>query len=451
MRPLTLRLTALTLGLGSLLTTLLVAAGPAAATDAAPTVLATTRLPLPSAADVAVDGTGGHVFVSGGRGTTDLVVTDLDGQLVGTIGNQQGATGLAIGADGTTVYAALGDGDAVSAIDTATLTERARYPLGSGVCPNDLAPAGGKLWFSYGCGQDGRIGSLDLRGPAPVVALDQAGAWYFPPQLASASADQGVLVAGRRETSPTTVTSFDVSSGQAVVRASTDALGGFLRDLEVAPDGADVLVVTHEPDYPLVLSVADLSQVGYYDSSVGTTLVAVRPDGAVVTGTPTGILDAFAIGEPPTPKVWTSYDGLAEPGLEVQGLAWAPNGRRVYTVSDDFSAGQPLLRVLVPPPLLTSIAADLLTWPVLVRQPMTIAGRLSPEDNAQPGVQTIHVTRQDRKGTVTLPDLSTAADGTFSLTDRPRTSGDTTWTFQFDGTDTLLPTQYAVTVPVARH
>jgi hypothetical protein len=135
----------------------------------------------------------------------------------------------------------------------------------------------------------------------------------------------------------------------------------------------------------------------------------------------------------------------------VQGLAWAPDGRRVYTVSDDFSIGQPLLRVLVPPPLQTSIAADLLTWPVLVRQPMTIAGRLSPEDNTQPGVQAMHVTRQDRKGTVTLPDLKTAADGTFSLTDRPRTSGDTTYTFQFAGTDTLLPTQYAVTIPVARH
>jgi DNA-binding beta-propeller fold protein YncE len=433
----------------SVMAALLVAAWPAAATDTPPTVLATTQLPLPSYADIVVDGGNRHVFVSGGRGTTEIAVTDLDGQLVGTIGNQQGATGLALSADGATLYAALSDGDAVSAIDTVTLTEQARYPLGASVCPSDLAPAGGKLWFSYGCGQDGRIGSLDLREAAPVVALDQGGAWYFPPQLASASADQGVLVAGRRETSPTTVTSFDVSSGQAIVRASTDALGGFLRDLEVTPDGADVLVIAHEPDYPLVFSVADMSQVGYYDSSVGTTLVAIRPDGAVVTGTPTGILDAFSIGG--TTKVWTSYDGLAAQGLEVQGLAWAPNGRRVYTVTDDFGGFQPLLRVLVPPPLQTSIAADLLTWPVLVRQPMTIVGRLIPEDNSRPGVQTLHVTRQDRKGTATLPDLTTSADGTFSLTDRPRTAGDTTYTFQFAGTDTLLPTQYAVTFPVAKH
>ena len=56
-------------------------------------------------------------------------MTDLDGQLVGTIANQQGATGVALSADGTIVYAALGDGDAVSAIDTATLTERARLHL----------------------------------------------------------------------------------------------------------------------------------------------------------------------------------------------------------------------------------------------------------------------------------------------------------------------------------
>jgi DNA-binding beta-propeller fold protein YncE len=282
----------------AIMVTLVTAAWPAAATDAAPTVLATTQLPLLSSANMAVDGANEHVFVSGGRGTTDLAVTDLDGQLVGTIANQQGATGLALSADGATVYAALGDGDAVSAIDTVTLTERTRYPLGSSVCPSDLAPAGGKLWFSYGCGQDGRIGSLDLRGPTPVVALDQGGAWFFPPQLASASADQGVLIAGRRETSPTTVTSFDVSTGQAVVRGSTDAAGAFLRDLQVTPDGANVLVVTHDRDYPIVFSVADMSEVGYYNSSVGTTLIAIRPDGAVVTGTPTGILDAFAIGGP---------------------------------------------------------------------------------------------------------------------------------------------------------
>lgn len=216
----------------------------------------------------------------------------------------------------------------------------------------------------------------------------------------------------------------------------------------MTPDGANVLVVTHDRDYPIVFSVADMSEVGYYNSSVDTTLIAIRPDGAVVTGTPTGILDAFAIGG--TPKVWTSYDGLGEPGLEVHDLAWAPDGRRVYTVSDDWSIIQPVLRVLVPPPLQTSITADLLTWPVLVRQPMTIAGRLHPEDNTQPGAQTLRVTRQDRKGTVALPDLQTAADGTFRLTDRPRTTGETTYTFQFDGTDVLLPTQYAVTVAVAK-
>jgi hypothetical protein len=233
------------------------------------------------------------------------------------------------------------------------------------------------------------------------------------------------------------------------VRGST-ATGAFLQDLEVTPDGAHVLVVTYDVDYPLVLSAADLSQVGYYNSSVRTSLVEIRPDGPdgqVLTATPSGVLDAFAIGE--NRKVWISYDGVAEPGLEVRGLAWAPDGRRVYTVSNLWS-GQPHLRVLVPPPVQTAISAEPVTFPVLVRRPLAIAGRLSTEDNTRPGMRTLHVTRQDRRGLVTLPDLTTADDGTFRLNDRPRTTGETVYTLQFDGTDILLPTQYTISLTVAK-
>jgi hypothetical protein len=235
------------------------------------------------------------------------------------------------------------------------------------------------------------------------------------------------------------------------LRTEVDAsTGEFLQDLEVTPGGAHVLVVTYVVDYPLVFATADMSEVGYYNSSVRTSLVEIRPDGPdgqVLTGTPSGIIDAFAIGE--NRKVWVSYEGVAEPGLEMVGLAWAPDGGRVYTVSNLWN-GQPRLRVLVPPPVQTAITADLSTWPVLVRRPLTIAGRLGSEDNTRPGAQRLRVIRQDRRGLVHLPDLTTATDGTFSLIDRPRTTGETVYTFQFEGTDILLPTQQTVSLVVAK-
>src|ERR687896_2519695 len=63
--------------------------------------------------------------------------------------------------------------------------------------------------------------------------------------------------------------------------------------------------------------------------------------------------------------------------------------------------------------------------------------RWGTEDNTRPGAQALQVTRQDRRGLVTLPDLTTDPDGTFGLVDRPRTTGETVYTLRFGGTDSL--------------
>ncbi|HEX8629644.1 MAG TPA: hypothetical protein VF755_15870, partial [Catenuloplanes sp.] len=92
---------------------------PAAATEPL-TLVATTAIPLPTYADMAVDPHSGHVFVSGGPGTSAIVVADRDGRVVGSVPGQSGATGLALSGDGRTLYAALAEADAVSVIDTAS-------------------------------------------------------------------------------------------------------------------------------------------------------------------------------------------------------------------------------------------------------------------------------------------------------------------------------------------
>jgi DNA-binding beta-propeller fold protein YncE len=434
-----------------------VGVGPAGATHLPATVVASTPLPLVSYgwaaayADLVVDADHGHVFVSGGRGTTEIMVADLDGQLVGSVPSQQGAAGLALSADGNTLYAALTDSDSITAIDTATLTERGRHDLGAGTCPSDLAVAGRGVWFSYGCGQDGgRIGSLELPpGGSPVVSLDQGGTWYNPPLLESAPAGGAVLVALEYRAAPPTVTSFDVSGGTAAVRASTRLDAGAGQDLALTPDGTRVAVSTYNSWDTPVLSTADLSPVYAYDTPYLGESVAFAASGQFAGGAADLAVNAYAIGE--NRKVWTFAENLGDSDLSVHALAWAPDGRRLYAVSSSsYNDRTPVLHVLAAPPVETFLSADLLTWPVRVRKPLTIEGRLTTEDNSLTGTRALQVTRQDRRGLVRLPDVTTGADGSYRLIDVPRTDGDTVYTIRFAGTEILLPTQYTYQFTVTR-
>ncbi|MFF7192793.1 YncE family protein [Streptomyces sp. NPDC008079] len=128
-----------------------VAAEPAAADSAA-------TLPITSYSDMVVDGAHRRVFIS----TTDnkVVVADYNGKTVAQITSEPGAAGLVLSADSSTVYVALPKADAISAIDTATLRETARYPLG--VAPRHLAMTRHTIWFGYAADGSADLGSLDL-------------------------------------------------------------------------------------------------------------------------------------------------------------------------------------------------------------------------------------------------------------------------------------------------
>ena len=107
---------------------------------------------------IVVDSAAGYVFLSEGVNSASLVtggnsaaagsaivVTDLSGNYVTTLDSGKGAEGLALSADGGTLYAALAEDDAVGVIDTSTLTQTAEYSLGSAVAtPYSLALQSGK-------------------------------------------------------------------------------------------------------------------------------------------------------------------------------------------------------------------------------------------------------------------------------------------------------------------
>jgi DNA-binding beta-propeller fold protein YncE len=119
---------------------------PAASARAATT---SVQLPIARYSHMVVDQAHQHIFFSGGSTSSSILVTDFSGNTVATIPNEPGATGLALSSDGSTVYAALANGDAVSAISTSTLTETARYDTGTGTAPVYVAYTSGKIWFGY--------------------------------------------------------------------------------------------------------------------------------------------------------------------------------------------------------------------------------------------------------------------------------------------------------------
>jgi DNA-binding beta-propeller fold protein YncE len=104
--------------------------------------------------DILVDEGRNRIYITGGDGTEDLVVTDLDGGNLRTIWIGMGAAGMTLSPDGTKLYVAAGERDYLVIVDTATYATSSYWvgtPYGEYTCPRDVAVAAGQLWFSWGC------------------------------------------------------------------------------------------------------------------------------------------------------------------------------------------------------------------------------------------------------------------------------------------------------------
>src|SRR4051794_14730455 len=112
--------------------------GLTAGSAAAATTPTTVALPISTYSHMLLDPAHQHIFISS-AGSNTILVTNYSGQTVATIANEPGAYGLALSSDGSTVYAALSTGDAISAISTDTLAETARYATGTGTDPTYVA------------------------------------------------------------------------------------------------------------------------------------------------------------------------------------------------------------------------------------------------------------------------------------------------------------------------
>jgi hypothetical protein len=262
-----------------------VLAGPAAAAT-----ITSVGLPFPTYSQMLIDPVHQHLFVTAGPGSSSILVTDYSGHTVATVPNEPGATGLALSSDGSTVYAALANGDAISAISTSTLAETARYGTGTGTDPTYVAYTSGKIWFGYGAVPTYGVGSIDPGTTPATVTLnatnDPVGTWIAAPELTAAPT--GDLVAGLPGISGLQLASYDVSSGSATTLAPLTRFNNYasLASMQITPDGKDVVVATGGGTYNhTIFQVSDLSLAGDYPTGPFTATVSVASDGTVAAGT----------------------------------------------------------------------------------------------------------------------------------------------------------------------
>ena len=410
--------------LGVLAAGMLALAAPAAA-QASEAATTSVQLPISKYSHMLIDPAHQHIFFTGGSGSASILVTDYSGNAVATIPNEPGATGLALSGDGSTVYAALANGDAVSAISTSTLTETARYATGAGTQPTYVAYTSGKIWFGYGGAAQGGIGSIDpSTNPATVTLKAAAGSWYSAPILAASP--NGELAAGEPAQSPDQLATYDVSSGTATVLAPElfDQSASNLQSMQITPDGKDLVTASGYPYYQQVYKVSDLSADGVYPTTNYPNSVSISGDGSVAAGTDAGSNEVFVFA-PGGSTTLNTYN-FGSNWLASDGVTLTSDGSELFAItSSDPYGDNPTLNIISGPEQAQSTLS--LTGPATAvhGQTITLSGTLGGP-SSEVGGQALTVTRFDpsHPAGVTLPGITTAADGSFSFTDTaPKTSG----------------------------
>jgi len=404
-----------------------------------------TTLPITSFGQIVADTASGYLFISD-PDQNEILVTNLTGQEVTTIGDQDGVRGIALSSDGSTLYAALGTGDAVTAISTSTLAQTASYPLPAGDAPQDVALESGDLWVSYSTATpgDAAIGDIDVTASTPAFETQaNMGGWSSAPQIAADPQDSGVLVAAEPSVSPTATASYDVSADPATVTdQATITSCGTEEDLAVVPGGADFILACASLTSEDVFSTADLSEAGSYASTDFPDAVAIDANGDVAAGTEngqTGIPDIYVYQQNASTPISTFNLNDSGANVAPAGLAWAPDGLELFAVMSYYDANGGTttytLQVLAYP-VLTTQPTIKLSGPATaqVTKPVTLTGTLTADGSPAPPGTAIGISRAEA-GSTTQADFTviTGADGSFSFTDTPPGAGQYTYSAGYSG------------------
>lgn len=398
---------------------------------AAPASADSTPVPLGMSgfADLVADERHGQLFLSPGPSGTGVRVTDLQGGAGRTIDGLPGATGMALTPDGSSLWVALPKSGALKKVDTATLAVTQTIGLPTGQCPGDVAVVGTRLVYGHSCstyGGGGSYGGLGVVDAATGKAYGgvTSGPFYRP---VVATGPAGQVYAADSWSSPTGLHLYDVTSAAApVLVAAVSQVCSNLRDLSAAPDGSRVVTACGSPYEHTIYSATKLAKMGTYPSGPYPLAGAWSADGETFVA---GLDSSYE------PDVYVYRSGLNAPArivdfgsntlLQPRGLAVSADGLRVWAVTGDVYSENLAVRVLdVPSPDSATLTLSASPSAMYPGTSTTVSGRLATVAGTPLAGQVLRVSRAVTGGsTVSLPDVTTGANGSFSLVDTPTTPG----------------------------
>jgi len=303
-----------------------------------------TPLPFPGSSGaniwLAVDGAHQHVFVSGGPGNSSIAVFDYSGNLVDTITGEPGASQMALDASTHTLYVALHDATAISAIDTDTLAETDRFSTAPYPGPYNLVLGGGKLWFSCAAG-NGQNCPTDTGGGVVSVNTDGTGmaasiGGYFFFTMLAAGGPGNNLLAVKNAYAGSAMATYDLTTdqpSQIVTVSSPQVAPGDASDMAFDPTGSTLLLAGSELNTDTLLP-----SFTYPDGGESSQLTADGDFVAEGGGNGNGP-DLWVFPADDTTPVETLTIGTY---IAPHALAFAPDRTRLFAISIDATSNNAL-------------------------------------------------------------------------------------------------------------
>jgi YVTN family beta-propeller protein len=433
----------------------------AAAADAA---AAGGALPIAGFHEMVADVATGHLFFSRGAQGKDasdtIVVTSLSGRLVRTIEGQTGVEGIALSPDGSTLYAALGGADAVSAINTSSLEVTGVYPLGAGNSPYDVAVESGRVWVSYTSKNGSFVGAInynDIPSPSDFTPLVLPSSFTSAPRLFADPDNSGELIASVPGTELATVASYDVATSPVTMWRAPASLAScaFPADLAIVPGGNSFILSCGNAQQEY--NTYTFAETRRYLSGSGQDAVAVAPNGTIALGARTAPnVTVFR------PGAKTPVNRFAQTGYQVGlaqfGLAWSASSGTLfavyqYPVLKNGGVSSHAFRVVAyqDPERTASTITLRGTTSAVVGHSISLTGRLTLSVGTPPARTTVTITRRQAGSAVVVRWTRTISSrGYFSLTNTPPSPGTYTYTASYAGTSAVAPTSASRRVVISR-
>lgn len=297
---------------------------------------------------LAVDPARGHVFVSRGDA---IGVFDLEGQLLHTIPAQAGAGPMVVLGD--RLYVSQANAGAVSSVDLVTLEDDGVLVDGL-IVPRSIDTDGTYLYVAVGeCGQwKGAVARIDPSTGAVVTMSTYFESGYCPTLVAS-RAEPGIVFTADLGLSPFTLARWDLRGATPVLQASQRTSGSNLGEFALSPDGSRLYTASGSPYRLLQWRTDTLADTGVqFPTAPYPRAVATSPmrGGMVATGG-NGVYDAdlwlFSTTYPYSELARVDFGGSSNT-VPAGGLAFSPDGRRVYAVTLGTDGTGPVLNVVRP-------------------------------------------------------------------------------------------------------